>query len=222
MRKGLKSVTLVVVAAIFCLQLLAVAMLRFVPPASSMMMLSSDVQPVHHRWVPWQRIAPAVELAVVAAEDQKFPFHHGFDFPAIREALEHNQRSLRIIGGSTISQQTAKNLFLWRSRSYLRKFIEAVLTGELELFCSKRRILELYLNIAQFGPDVYGVEMAAERYFHRPAAELNRRQAALLAAALPFADRAPLERDTPYLQQRADEIEIQMQQLGPDYLDSLY
>ena len=123
-------------------------------------------------------------LAVLAAEDQNFLQHHGFDLPAIEKALKHNQSHQRKRGASTISQQTAKNVFLWEGRSWLRKGLEVPLTLAIELLWGKRRILEVYLNVAEFGPGVFGIEAAARYWFQVPASRLSRRQGALLAASL--------------------------------------
>lgn len=198
-----------------------VLLLRVAPPPTSAFMLASDASPVHYTWVPWSRIAPSAGLAVVAAEDQKFPEHWGFDFEAIDKAIDHNQKSRRVRGASTISQQTAKNLFLWSGKSYLRKALEVGDTLLLEGLWPKRRILEVYLNIAQFGPDVYGVQAAAQRYFGKPAARLSRHEAALLAAVLPNPERLRVDRPSAYVLGRADDIEQQMQQLGDGYLAGL-
>lgn len=199
---------------------LQVLILRVVPPFTSAFMLASDTA-VHYDWVPWQRIAPAAGLAMVAAEDQKFPEHWGFDFEAIDKALDHNKHSRRIRGASTISQQTAKNLFLWSGRSYVRKGLEVGYTLLIETLWPKRRVLEVYLNIAQFGPGVYGVEAAAQAYFHKPAARLTRSEAALLAAVLPNPVRLRVDRPSAYVLGRASQIEGQMQSLGSSYLNDL-
>lgn len=198
-----------------------VLLLRFVPPPTTAFMLACEHRPVQQHWVPWPRIAPAAALAVVASEDQKFPSHWGFDFDAIDDAMEHNRHSRRKRGASTISQQTAKNLFLWSGRSYVRKALEASLTVLIEGLWPKRRILEVYLNVAQFGPDVFGVEAAARHYFGKPAARLSRREAALLAAVLPNPERLHVDRPSSYVLERADDIEQQMSQLGIDYLAAL-
>lgn len=205
--------------AVACLG--SVLLLRVMPPLTTAFMLGSDTRPVQYEWVPWSKIAPSAALAVVAAEDQKFPDHWGFDFEAIDKALDHNQRSRRVRGASTISQQTAKNLFLWSGRSYIRKGLEAGFTLLLEGLWPKRRILEMYLNIAQFGPGIYGVEAASKRYFGKPAARLTRHEAALLAAVLPNPDRFRVDRPTGYVLGRADDIEQQMDQLGSAYLGAL-
>ncbi len=203
--------------------LVLVLLLRWVPPPTTAFMLFADIRPVHQQWVPWERIAPAARLAVVASEDQKFPDHHGFDFEAIDKALEQNQRrrGRHLHGASTISQQTAKNLFLWSGRSWLRKGLEAYFTVQLETLWPKRRILEVYLNVARFGPDVYGVEEASRRYFGKPAAQLDAHEAALLAAVLPSPERMHAGRPSGYVQDRADAVEEQMRLLGSDYLDDL-
>jgi monofunctional biosynthetic peptidoglycan transglycosylase len=213
--------TVVGLAAPCALLLMLIVPLRWLAPATTAFMLTSPVKPVDYRWVPITRIAPAAALAVVAAEDQKFPFHHGFDLQAIDAALAHNARSRRVRGASTISQQTAKNLFLWSGRSYLRKGFEALLTVALEHCWNKRRILEIYLNIVEFGPGVYGVEAAAQRYFHAPAARLSPHDAALLAAVLPNPRALHVAAPSRYVETRAAEIEQQMRQLGANYLAAL-
>lgn len=129
----------------------------------------------HSDWVAMDKISPWMGLAVIAAEDQKFPEHWGFDVSAIEKALAHNERhETRIRGASTLSQQTAKNLFLWDGRSWLRKGLEAGLTVGIETVWSKKRILTVYLNIAEFGDGIFGVEAAAQRYFHKPASQRRR------------------------------------------------
>jgi monofunctional biosynthetic peptidoglycan transglycosylase len=200
---------------------LAVLLLRWMPPPTTAFMLEAEHRPVHQTWVPWARIAPAARLAVVASEDQKFPAHWGFDFQAIDEAYAHNRQHRRIRGASTISQQTAKNLFLWLGRSYFRKGLEAYFTLLLEAAWPKRRILEVYLNIAQFGPDVFGLEEAAQRYFGKPAAHLSVHEAALLASVLPDPEKMSAARPSAYVDERADEVEEQMRLLGSDYLERL-
>lgn len=200
---------------------LQVLVLRVVPPFTSAFMLASDAPKIRYDWVPMKRIAPVAGLAMVAAEDQKFPEHWGFDFEAIDKALDHNKRSRRVRGASTISQQTAKNLFLWSGRSYIRKGLEVGYTLLLETLWPKRRILEVYLNIAQFGPGIYGVEAAAQAYFRKPASRLNRHEAALLAAVLPNPVRLRVDRPSAYVLGRANQIEGQIQALGSGYLADL-
>ena len=167
-----------------------------------------------HRWVDLRRISPNLALAVVASEDQKFPVHWGFDVGAIEKAYELNQHSHQIRGASTISQQTAKNLFLWGGRSYLRKGLEAYFTVWLEGCLPKRRILEIYLNFAEFGQGTYGAQAAARRFFREPAARLTRGQAALLAAVLPNPERFRVAAPSRYVERRRAWILGQMQALG--------
>ena len=167
-----------------------------------------------HRWVALREISPELPLAAIAAEDQKFPFHWGFDFSAIHAAYEHDRDSRHIRGGSTISQQVAKNLFLWGGRNYLRKAIEAYFTVWIEACWPKRRILEVYLNVAEFAPGTYGAEAAARRFFHEPASRLTPAQAALLAAVLPDPDHDHVDAPSPYLARRRAWILEQMRNLG--------
>lgn len=166
-------------------------------------------------WTPLSRIAPAVPQAVIAAEDNRFCAHGGYDWKAIQDAVEDYQDGERLRGASTVSMQTAKNLFLWPGRSFLRKGLEAWLTWQLELLWPKRRIMEAYLNIAEWGPGLYGVEAAARRYFDKPAADLSRREAALLAAVLPNPRRWSPAEPTGYIRRRAGVIARRIGQLGP-------
>lgn len=201
---------------------LQVLILRVVPPFTSAFMLASDAPEVRYDWVAWDKISPNAKLAVVAAEDQKFPEHWGFDFEAIDKALDHNKRSRRVRGASTISQQTAKNLFLWSGRSYVRKGLEVGYTVLIEALWPKRRVLEVYLNVAQFGRGIYGVEAAAQAYFRKPASKLSRREAALLAAVLPNPVRLRVDRPSAYVLGRAAHIERQMNALGSRWLHDVH
>lgn len=169
----------------------------------------------HSDWVSMDEMTPWMGLAVIAAEDQKFPEHWGFDVSAIEKALAHNERNEnRIRGASTLSQQTAKNLFLWDGRSWLRKGLEAGLTVGIETVWSKKRILTLYLNIAEFGEGVFGVEAASQRYFHKPASKLTMSEAALLAAVLPNPIKFRADAPSGYVRSRQAWILRQMRQLG--------
>lgn len=169
----------------------------------------------HSDWVGMDEISPWVGLAVIAAEDQKFPEHWGFDMAAIQKAVAHNERNEnRIRGASTLSQQTAKNLFLWDGRSWVRKGLEAGLTVGIETVWSKRRILTVYLNIAEFGDGIFGVEAAARHYFNKPASQLSASQAALLAAVLPNPLRFKADAPSGYVRSRQAWILRQMRQLG--------
>ncbi len=169
----------------------------------------------HSDWVGMDDISPWMGLAVIAAEDQTFPAHWGFDVDAIQKAVSHNERNgSRIRGASTLSQQTAKNLFLWDGRSWLRKGLEAGLTLGMETVWSKRRILTVYLNVAEFGEGVFGVEAAAQRYFNKPASRLTMSEAALLAAVLPNPLRFKASAPSGYVRSRQAWIMRQMRQLG--------
>ena len=188
----------------------AVVALRWLPPPTTAFMLHSPVQPVDYVWVPGARHPRTLRDAVIAAEDQKFYDHHGFDFEAIGKALEHNQTSRRKRGASTISQQVAKNLFMWPSRSYLRKGVEASFTVLIELAWPKERILETYLNIAEFGPGTFGVEAAARKFFDKSAQELSPAESARLAAVLPNPRKWSARHPGPYVQARVDWILAQI------------
>ncbi|POZ16865.1 monofunctional biosynthetic peptidoglycan transglycosylase [Lelliottia aquatilis] len=169
----------------------------------------------HSDWVSMDEISPWMGLAVIAAEDQKFPDHWGFDISSIEKALAHNERNEnRVRGASTLSQQTAKNLFLWDGRSWVRKGLEAGLTLGMETVWSKKRILTVYLSIAEFGDGVFGVEAAAQRYFHKPASRLTISEAALLAAVLPNPIRFKANAPSGYVHSRQAWIMRQMRQLG--------
>ena len=208
-----------VALALLILVLLA---LRWLDPPTSAFILTRQWEQlrggraaaVHHRWVDFDRISPHLAVAVIAAEDQRFPDHHGFDLAAINRALAHNARSRTVRGASTISQQTAKNLFLWSGRSYLRKGLEAGLTLGLEMLWPKRRILEVYLNLAEFGDGVFGARAAAERIFHTSPDRLSRQQAALLASVLPDPGGLDAGRPSAHVQQKARWVRAQMEQLG--------
>lgn len=169
----------------------------------------------HSDWVSMDDISAWMPLAVIAGEDQKFPDHHGFDIDAIGKVLEnHSQHDTRVRGASTLSQQTAKNLFLWDGRSWIRKGLEAGLTVSMEGLWSKRRILTVYLNIAEFGDGIFGVEAAARHYFHKPAKRLTPAEAAMLAAVLPNPLRFKADAPSSYVHSRQQWILRQMRQLG--------
>jgi monofunctional biosynthetic peptidoglycan transglycosylase len=180
--------------------------------------LSGDFGYVSHSdWVPMSEISSPMALAVMAAEDQKFPEHWGFDVDAIQSVLsKSDQENARIRGASTLSQQTAKNLFLWDGRSWVRKGLEAGLTVGIETVWSKRRILTVYLNIVEFGNGVFGVEEAAQHFFHKPASKLTASQAALLAAVLPNPHLFKVNAPSAYVLRRQQWILRQMGQLGGD------
>ncbi len=210
------------------LSMVLVLALRWLPaPGSSVMLqqalaavLSGEPTP-RYQWVPLERISPPMALAAVAAEDQKFLAHWGFDLASIRQALKDRADGGRLRGASTISQQVAKNLFLWSGRSWLRKGLEAWFTLLVEALWPKRRILEVYLNIVELGEYTFGAEAASQRFFRKPAQELNRREAALLAAVLPNPRRYRVEAPSAYVRDRQRWILGQMTNLGSAYLDRL-
>jgi monofunctional biosynthetic peptidoglycan transglycosylase len=189
-----------------------VVLYRFVPPPLTplMLMRAAGGEPIDHAWVPLARISPSLVRAVIASEDERFCIHHGFDWESIALSWHAYRQGRRLRGASTISQQTAKNLFLWPGRNLLRKLLEAYATVPLELLWSKSRIIETYLNIVEWGHGIYGAEAASRAYFHKPAAMLTAREAALLAAVLPNPRRWSAGRPTPYVAERAARIERAM------------
>lgn len=181
-------------------------------------LFSDEVEHPRHSWVALEEIPRAMQLAVIASEDQLFPVHRGIDVAATRAAIDAYRAGVHSGGGSTITQQVAKNLFLWGDRSTLRKVIEWGLALLLEMFWSKERILEVYLNLAQFGRQEYGVGAAAEYLLDKPVSTLTRADAALLAAALPAPHRFDVRHPSPYMRQRQAFILRQMNNLGDAYL----
>jgi monofunctional biosynthetic peptidoglycan transglycosylase len=222
--------------AAFLVTALPVVAMRWMDPWYSAFMLGAALDAsrngkknyqTDYRWVDLERISPHAAVAVIAAEDQFFPFHTGFDLKSIREAIRHNEKQAskrrpRIRGASTISQQVAKNLFLWSGRGYVRKGLEAYFTLLIEISWPKERILEVYLNIAQFGDGIYGVEAAGQRFYRKPAVRLNREEAAVLAAVLPNPITFKVQAPSSYVFKRRDWILAQMRGLGgPSYLREL-
>ena len=221
--RALRLLALAVGAALL-LSVLAVLAMRWINPWTSAFMVEdriaswfdADPRPwtLQQRWRDYGQISSQLALAVVASEDQRFPDHHGFDLMQIRKAYDEAQRGRRARGASTISQQVAKNLFLWNGHSWVRKGMEAWFTLLIESFWPKRRILEIYLNVAELGRGIYGAEAAAQAFFHKPAARLTRDEAARLAAVLPNPLRLRADRPSNYVQRRQQEIAIQMAALG--------
>lgn len=185
--RRLKRVLLVM----FIAHLLYLILLRWVNPPITITMISNwfsllgTDKKFHKTWADYDEISQHSKLAVLASEDQLFPDHNGFDFKSIEKAMKHNQKSKKIRGASTISQQVAKNVFLWQGRSWLRKGLEVYFTFMIEKLWGKQRILEMYLNVAQMGDGIYGIEAASQQYYQKSAASLNREQAAMIAACLP-------------------------------------
>jgi monofunctional biosynthetic peptidoglycan transglycosylase len=208
---------------VFAVSFLLVVVLRWLPPPTSAFMLQqyllerwdgrNDVK-IRYKWVNRHGISPHAALAVIAAEDQKFPYHWGFDREAIVEAWEERREGTRIRGASTISQQVAKNLFLWPGKSFVRKGIEAYFTVLIEVLWSKSRIVEVYLNIAQFGRGIFGISEASKVFFGKAPSRLSRKECALMAAALPNPLRLRIDRPSDYLRQRSDQILEEMGRMG--------
>ena len=197
--------------------------LRWINPPITSFMLIREIEAINaehttfqidQRWRDWQKISPQLLLAIIASEDQKFPTHIGIDFTSINQALNSRQKNERLRGASTISQQLAKNLFLWPERSMWRKAIEAYFTLLLEICLSKRRILEIYANVAEFGDGIYGAEAASRHYFSAAASSLSKYQASILAATLPNPRRFNASHPSVYLIKRGRWIRRQMDQLG--------
>lgn len=213
------------------LSVLQVVVLRFVDPPVSMVMVEhrlralmdgDDSFRLQYHWRDLDQIAPSLPLAAIAAEDQRFAAHRGFDLEAIEKAREQHARGGRLRGASTISQQTAKNVFLWSGRSWVRKGLEAWYTVLIELAWPKQRILEMYVNVAEFGPGVYGAQAAAREFFGKDADALTAAESARLAAVLPSPRRYSAANPGPYVQRRTGQIQRQMRQIGGEaYLDKL-
>ncbi len=181
------------------------------PPATPLMLLRSlDGAALDKTWRPLSDISPNLVLAAMASEDGKFCSHDGFDWGAIQYAWQHDQRSRMMLGASTISMQTAKNLFLWPDRSWPRKALEVYFTALIELAWSKQRIMEVYLNVVEWAPGVYGAEAAARHHFHKPATALSAAEAARLAAVLPNPRRWSASEPTGYILERSAVIEARM------------
>ena len=200
---------------------LAVLSLRWFDPPTTAFMLREKAtlakqrgKSLRHEWVDWRGIASPMKVAVIAAEDQTFPDHHGFDLKSINDALAERERRRRMRGASTISQQVAKNLFLWPGQSWFRKGLEAYFTVLIETLWPKQRILEVYLNVAEFGAGVFGVGAAADVFYRKPAARLNAADAALLAAVLPNPKRMRVNAPSRYVRARQEWILGQMRGLG--------
>jgi monofunctional glycosyltransferase len=203
-------------AAAAAASIILMLLLRWFAPPTSAFMIEQRLAGIHvrYRWVAIDHISPYAALAVISSEDQKFFDHWGFDLDAIADAIQENKSRSKPRGASTISQQVVKNLFLWPGKSYFRKGIESYLTLLMEMMWPKRRILEVYLNIAELGRGVFGVETASRCFFGRPAARLNIRQAAALAAVLPNPKRLLADRPSDYVRHRTWQIIQQMNALG--------
>jgi monofunctional biosynthetic peptidoglycan transglycosylase len=193
---------------------------RFIPvPVTPLMVIryfEMEEGKIDKDWEPLEKISPSLPLAVISSEDQKFDEHYGFDIEAIEKAAKYNERhkGKKVKGASTISQQTAKNVFLWPSRSWIRKGLEVYFTLLIEIFWSKERIMEVYLNVIEMGPGVYGAEAAANYYFKKPAVKLTRSECALIAAILPNPRKWSASKPTPYIVRRKGRIMKRMQSVS--------
>jgi monofunctional biosynthetic peptidoglycan transglycosylase len=196
---------------------------RFVNPPVTWLMIARGFErkadgkdwKIDKHWVGFEDIAEPMKRAAVAAEDQKFLDHFGFDFKAMERAIDKNSHSHKLIGGSTISQQTAKNVFLWPGRSYVRKGFEAYFTMLIELFWSKKRIMEVYLNVIEMGDGIYGIEAASQAYYHKPAAQLTKHESAAIASIFPDPLKWSPTNPSNYVQHRQYLILKNMRRLGP-------
>ena len=207
------------------LSILSVVIFKFVPVPFTPLMLSRTIDHVmagepmklSHDWEPIENISKNLQKAVIASEDGNFLDHNGFDFEAIQKAFESNQKGKKLKGGSTITQQVAKNVFLWQGRSYIRKGFEAYFTVLIEAIWSKERIMEVYLNSIEMGNDVYGAEAAAQHWYGKTAANLNAREAAGIAAILPNPRKFKAKNSSPYIERRKGRIVKIMRYITLDY-----
>ena len=223
--KKIKRILLWIVVAFFASTILSVIVLRWVPVFFTPLMFIRVAQQIsdgkemtlHHHWVPLEEISPSLSLAVMSSEDARFLEHHGFDYKAIEHAAIRNMKhpEKRKLGASTISQQTAKNVFLWPGRSWLRKGFEVFFTALIELFWSKERIMEVYLNSIEMGEGIYGASAVAEYHFHKEASQLTREQCALIAATLPNPLRYNSARPSAYVLKRQKRILHEMRFVKP-------
>ena len=228
MVKKIFKIVRLTLALLFASSLLAVVAYRFVPVYFTPLMLTRCFEQIadgrsvrlHHEWIPLERMARSMPVAVIASEDQRFMEHHGFDYKAIEQAaLEHLDDGKRLRGGSTISQQTAKNVFCLPARTWLRKGVEAWFTVLIETFWSKRRIMEVYLNVVETGRNMYGVEAPARDVYGKTAAELNAHEASMIATVLPNPLRRDMAAPSGYMVRRAAQVRSLMGKLGPIEFD---
>jgi len=207
------------------ISVISVVLLRFIPIPFTPLMISrafeqkGNGKDMHssHDWVPIEEISPNLQKAVIASEDDLFLTHHGFNFEAMYKAYKSNKKGKKIKGGSTISQQTAKNVFLWQGRSYIRKVFEAYFTVLIELLWSKERIMEVYLNSIEMGDGVYGAQAAAQHWFHKDAVNLTKREAASIAAILPNPLKYRATKSSGYIERRKGRIVKLMRYVKLEY-----
>ena len=220
MLRRLPFIALRIFIYFFVISIVWVFILRFLPVWVTPFMISRKIEAfkadedteIYHDWEPYENISKEVALAVVASEDQNFPNHWGFDFNEIYDAMTEKRKRVR--GASTISQQVAKNVFLWHGRSFIRKGLEAYFTILIEIIWNKERILEVYLNVAEMGKMTFGVEAASLRYYNKPAKNLTRAEGARIAAVLPNPIRFSIKNPSAYVMKRSGQISRQMRYLG--------
>ncbi|MFC5270060.1 monofunctional biosynthetic peptidoglycan transglycosylase [Adhaeribacter terreus] len=222
--KFIRLLFIKLVLTLFLMSILWVLVYKWFSPPATLLMMQRRAAPaqnsktasekIRYDFVELEDVSYHVPLAFIASEDQLFTHHNGFDYNAIHKAFQKNQKGRRVVGGSTISQQVAKNVFLWHGRSYIRKVVEAYFTILIELFWSKHRIMEMYLNIAEMGNKVFGIEQAAQKYFNKPAKDLNAYEAAAIAAVLPNPIKFSVTNPSGYIVRKRAKIRRNMRNLG--------
>lgn len=204
-----------VILYLFVAHLLYIVVLKWINPPFTITQVQQMMEQgkFNRDYISYNEMGRNIKLAVIGSEDQKFPVHNGFDIDGIQEAIEKNKEGKKLRGGSTISQQVAKNVFLWQGRSWLRKGLEVYFTFMIEKIWGKQRILEMYLNTSEMGIGVFGVEAASEYYFNKPAKDLTKNEAARIAAALPLPRKYNVNPPSPFISKRASHIERQMRNI---------
>ena len=225
--KKVKQIVRWALSIFFASTILAVIAYRFIPVYITPLMVIRCIEngnlTIHHHWIPLDKMSPHMPVAVMASEDSRFLLHHGVDFNAIDKAAKHNMKGGRMHGASTISQQTAKNVFRWPGRSWLRKGLELYFTSLIEVFWGKHRIMEVYLNSIEMGDGIYGVDACAEYNFGKPARDLSRSDCALIAATLPNPRKFSSKYPSAYMRKRERQIKANMRYIpsfpkeGEDY-----
>jgi len=213
--KKLKKLVLILLIA----QLVYIVLLKWVNPPITITQFTNWMEGngLKRDYISYKEMSPNIKLAVMASEDQLFPDHNGFDVESIKKAWsEKNKKRKRVRGASTISQQVAKNVFLWQGRSWIRKGLEVYFTFMIELIWGKERILEVYLNVAEMGKGIFGVEAASRNYFKKPAKKLTRAEAAMIAACLPNPKKFRVQPPSNYISRRYPQIMVQMNNIEPD------
>lgn len=209
-----------VILYLFLAHILYIVALKWINPPFTITQVQQMIEQgkFNRDYISYDEMGRNIKIAVIGSEDQKFPVHNGFDLDGIEKAIEKNKKGKKLSGGSTISQQVAKNVFLWQGRSWIRKGMEVYFTFMIEKIWGKKRILEMYLNTSEMGIGVFGVEAASEYYFKKPARDLSKNEAARIAAALPLPRKYNVNPPSPYISKRAKNIERQMRNLqgGPD------